>query len=353
MSRPRLDQPFVKGSISTPAGELPQVSGVLEASDHCGTFKARWGVGRMNYTVDPGLYALGNPDHAAPVFVTANYKMSFDALRSAVPNRNAWILALDTDGINVWCAAGKGTFGTEELLSRIASSELTEVVSHKRLILPQLAAPGVAAHEVKRRSGFRVIYGPITARDLPAFVDAGFKATPEMRRKTFTLRERVELIPIELVAALKPLAIILPVVFLLGGLLGSGSFWASAMDHGLFAVAAMISAVFTGTILTQILLPWLPGRAFALKGALLGAVVYLLLAGAYAAGGLNWSTGLELVAWLLIATALTAYLAMNFTGASTYTSLSGVRREMRLAVPLEIAAAAIGLCLWLGTLFLA
>lgn len=307
----------------------------------------------MNYTVDPGLYALGNPDHAAPVLVTANYKMSFDILRSSMSNRSAWILALDTEGINVWCAAGKRTFGTEELLGRIASSDLAAVVSHRRLILPQLAAPGVAAHEVKKRSGFRVVYGPIRACDLPAFIDAECKATAEMRRKTFTMWERAALIPIELVAALKPAAIISVAAFLLGGLAGSGTFWANAMDHGLFAVVALVGGILAGTILTPILLPWLPGRAFALKGAVLGVVFSLFIALVYGSTGLDWSRGVEIFGWLLVVTALIAYLAMNFTGASTYTSLSGVRREMRLAVPLEIAAAAIGLSLWLGSLFLA
>jgi len=307
----------------------------------------------MNYSVDAGLYALGNPDHAAPVLVTANYKMSFDALRSALPNRSAWILALDTKGINVWCAAGKGTFGTEELLSKIESSGLVEVVSHRRLILPQLAAPGVASHEVKRRSGFRIKYGPIKATDLPAFIDADFKATPEMRRKTFTLRERAVLIPIELVAALKPAAMILLAVFLLGGFAGSGNFWTNAVSHGLFAAVALVAAVLAGTILTPVLLPWLPGRAFALKGAVLGAALSAVLAGVYGSAGLNWSGGTEMFGWLLVITAITAYIAMNFTGASTYTSLSGVRREMRVAVPLEIAASAVGLVLWLGSLFLA
>jgi len=307
----------------------------------------------MNYSMDPGLYALGNPDHAAPVLVTANYKMSFDALRSAMPNRSAWILALDTDGINVWCSAGKGTFGTEELLSRIESSGISEVISHRRLILPQLAAPGVAAHEVKKRSGFRVIYGPIKACHLPAFIDAGFKATPEMRRKTFTLRERAVLIPIELVAALKPAAMILLAVLFLAGLAGPRDFWTNVMDHGVFAAVALVAAVLVGTIFTPILLPWLPGRAFALKGAVLGAVVSVLLAGVYGSAGLNWFRGVEMFGWLLVVTALTAYIAMNFTGASTYTSLSGVRREMRVAVPLEIAGSAAGLVLWLGALFLA
>ncbi|MEK7826367.1 MAG: mercury methylation corrinoid protein HgcA, partial [Thermodesulfobacteriota bacterium] len=127
-SLPRLDQGFVIGSVSTPAGSVPRVSSELQWRDHWGAVKARWGVGRMDYAVDPGLYALGNPHRESPVLVSANYKMSFDELRSALPGRDLWILALDTKGINVWCAAGKGTFGTEELVGRIESSGLNQVV---------------------------------------------------------------------------------------------------------------------------------------------------------------------------------------------------------------------------------
>ncbi len=149
----------------------------------------------MGYTIDPGLYALGNPDQSSPVLVTANYKLTFDRLRQALPKLDAWVLVLDTKGINVWCAAGKGTFGTGELVERIRLADLERVVNHRELILPQLAGPGVSAHQVKKLSGFKVIYGPIRAGDLPAFLDAGCKATPEMRRKTFTIWERAALDP--------------------------------------------------------------------------------------------------------------------------------------------------------------
>jgi acetyl-CoA decarbonylase/synthase complex subunit gamma len=40
---------------------------------------------------------------------------------------------------------------------------------------------------------------------------------------------------------------------------------------------------------------------------------------------------------------------MNFTGASTFTSLSGVKKEMRWAVPLEIGAAVIGFGFWVAS----
>ncbi len=322
-------------------------------TDHWGTIKARWGVGRMHYAVDPGLYALGSPDDQSPVLVTANYKMSFDRLREALPGYDAWILVLDTKGINVWCSAGKGTFGTKELVRRIEATGLAQVVTHKTLIVPQLAGPGVAAHQVKKLSGFKVIYGPIRAKDLPAFIDADFKALPEMRRKTFTIWERAVLIPVELVSALKAGLIVICLFFLLGGLGGPGGFWANAFDHGLFAVFAFLSALAAGAVFAPLLLPWLPGRAFSLKGLSTGLIAAMVLAVFRAKGLGAWAGRLEILSWFFLVPAVAAYLAMNFTGASTYTSLSGVKKEMKWAVPLEIAAGVVGLCLWLGSRFVA
>ena len=351
MSLSGLNQPFVEGSIPTRVGPVPRITSTLTLADRWGSIKARWGVGRMRYTIEPGLYALGKPDEQAPVLITANYKMSFDRLREALPGRHAWVLVLDTNSINVWCAAGKGTFGTEELVRRIESSGLEQIVAHRELILPQLSGPGVAAFLVKKLSGFKVIYGPIKATDLPAFLDAGLKATPEMRRKTFTIKERTVLVPVELVSTLKWALIILPAFFFLGGLGGQAGFWSSALDHGLLAMVALLCAVAAGAVLTPILLPWLPGRAFSLKGLAMGLITAIILA-AFRAGNLSDLAGrVEILAWFLIIPAIAAYLAMNFTGASTYTSLSGVKKEMKWAVPLEIAASVAGLFLWLGSLF--
>lgn len=351
MSLPGLNQPFVKGSVETKVGNIPRVSSELVWADHWGTIKARWGVGRMRYTIEPGLYALGDPDEHAPILVTANYKLSFDRLRESLPGRDAWILVLDTNGINVWCAAGKGTFGTEELVRRIESSGLVQIVSHRGLILPQLSGPGVAAFKVKKLSGFKVIYGPIEATDLPVFLDAGLKATPEMRKKSFTTRERTVLVPVELVNTFKWALIILPLFFIVGGLGGEGGFWTGAFNHGLFAVIALLSAVAAGVVLTPILLPWLPGRAFSVKGVIVGLITAIILTAFRAGDFSDWGGRIEIIAWFFLIPAITAYLAMDFTGASTYTSLSGVKKEMKWAVPLEIVAGATGLLLWVGSLF--
>jgi acetyl-CoA decarbonylase/synthase complex subunit gamma len=298
----------------------------------------------MDHTVDPGLYALGTPDDQSTVLVTANYKMSFNRLRESLPGRNAWILVLDTDGVNVWCAAGKGSFGTRELVRCVDACGLDRIVAHRKLILPQLSAPGVEAHQVKHLTGFRVLYGPVRAADLPFFIDAGFKATPEMRRKTFTTRERAVLIPVELVSALKWGALLSLLFFLAAGFLTAGTFISGALTHGLFPALALMGAIVAGAVVTPLLLPWLPGRAFALKGAVTGLVTAGLLT--FARAGISGVGDLETIAWFFLVPALSAYLAMNFTGASTYTSLSGVRKEMRVAVPLEISVGIIGICLW-------
>jgi hypothetical protein len=307
----------------------------------------------MRYTIEPGLYALGKPDEQSPVLVTANYKMSFDKLREALPGRNMWILVLDTRGINVWCASGKGSFGTMELVGRIKSSGLNRVVSRRELILPQLSGPGVAAHHVTKLSGFKIIYGPILARDLPTFLEGGFKATAEMRLKTFTTSERMALVPMELVGALKVGILVIPILFLLAFLGRSGEGWTIALSHGLFSILAVLTAILAGAVFTPLLLPRLPGRAFSVKGLCVGILAVAALA---AFGRNDWiaRTGrLEILAWLFLIPAASAYLAMNFTGASTYTSLSGVRKEMRWALPLEMGAGIIGLGLWLASNFMA
>ncbi|HQN66927.1 MAG TPA: mercury methylation corrinoid protein HgcA [Smithellaceae bacterium] len=347
-----LDQPFVSGSLSTPAGLLPKVSSRLTRQDRWGTIKARFGVGRMNYAVHPGLYALGEPDENAPVLVTANYKMSFDCLRQALPGRNAWILVLDTKGINVWCAAGKGTFGTNELVYRIEASGLKKVVSHRKMVLPQLGAPGVAAHQVKKLSGFKVHYGPVRARDIPAYLDNGLRASREMRIVTFPLADRAVLIPIELLGAAKPFALLSLALLVLAGILGRSGFQTNLLHDGLFAVVALFAAIFGGAVLTPLLLPWLPGRAFSVKGLSIGLVTALALMMARGVDVGAWAGRVEILAWLLIIPAIAAYLAMNFTGASTYTSLSGVKKEMRFALPLEITAGILGLMVWITSLIL-
>lgn len=344
---PGTGAPWIVGSASTAAGEVPCADTVLRLGDRLGAWKARWAIGRMRYRVEPGLYAVGQPTPDSPVLLSANYKMSFDRLRAQLAGLDAWILVLDTQGINVWCAAGKGTFGTDEIVRRIEAVRLAEVVSHRTLVVPQLGAPGVAAHQVKRQSGFRVLYGPVRAEDLPAFLAAGMKATPEMRRVHFPLRDRLAVIPVELVISAKYLLLVAAGFFFLGGLGLDGYSWERAAGVGVWSAIWFLAAAVGGMVFTPTFLPWLPGRAFAVKGTWLGLA---FLAGLFAC---RWfypgafGGRLNLAAWCLLIPVVASFTAMNFTGASTYTSLSGVRREMRVAVPVQAAGAVAGVALWL------
>jgi len=296
---------------------------------------ARWGIKRSKHRIEPGLYSLGNPDSGSPVFVTANYTLSFDALRSALDGLDAYIMVLDTKGINVWCAAGKGTFGTDEVVHRAEASDLYNVVSHRRLILPQLGAPGVAAHEVKKRTGFKVDYGPVRATDIPEYMKTG-KATPEMRRVRFGLLERLTLIPVEFVSALLPMLIAAALLFFVGGPVAS---------------AAAVVSVLASVVAFPILLPWLPTEHFSSKGFIIGVLAAL----PFAAAALLSSPATNPVvsagwalAYLLAMPPVTAFFALNFTGATTFTSKTGVKREIFKFLPLMTISLACGLLLALA-----
>jgi hypothetical protein len=286
---------------------------------------------RMRYRVEPGLYAVGTPDGSSPVFVSANYRLSFNHLRRALLGIDGWILVLDTKGINVWCAAGKGTFGTGELVRRIAATGLASRVTIRRLIVPQLGASGISAHEVKKTTGFSVVYGPVRAADLPAFLARNNTATAAMRSVTFSLVDRTILTPMELFPALRKFLWIMLGSFLVMGVYPQGILFAPALEGALPVWLALLAAVVAGTIITPILLPFIPGRSFAIKGELTGSISllpFLLYHGRIF--GYGWPLP---AAISLFGIAIASYLALNFTGCTTFTGMSGVKKEMRIALP--------------------
>lgn len=329
--------PGFLGWLSTGAGKVPQISGTLTLGDHLGAWGARWALNRMHFIVPPGLYAIGTPTPVDPVVVTCNYKMTYDIVRRELAGRSVWLLVLETFGINVWCAAGKGTFGTAELVERIRVSGLAEVVSHRRLLLPILGAPGVAAHEVSRQSGFSICYATIRAADLPEFLDNGRITTPAMRRLTFTFYERLILVPVELLMALRSALVTAAILFGLG-------FFFGGVVAGSRLGFAFGGALLTGVVVGPLLLPWLPGRSFAVKGAVAGLLWTIVWYGL--ADGSGWNLVTTVAAFLALPT-VSAFYTLNFTGCSTYTSRTGVKKEMRLSLPIMGGAIAVSIVLLL------
>lgn len=310
--------------------DIRQTTSVLTTGNHLDHWLARWSVKRMEHRVEPGLYSLGKPTPDSPVFVTANYSLSFDALRSSLKDTDGYILVLDTQGVNVWCAAGKGTFGTEELVKRIEVTRLHEVVNHRVLILPQLGAPGVAAHEVKKRAHFKVEYGPVRAEDLPEYLKTR-KATPEMRRVRFSLKDRIALIPVDLVAVLLPLLLL-----------------------ALIGAKGPVAAILAGVVLFPILLPWIPTHNFSTKGFILGSLIaipFAMDAFLKRADSTLWIRSAWALVFILLIPSITAYLTLNFTGSTTFTSRSGVQREIYAYIPIMAWMFGAGLLLNIALFF--
>ncbi|MEN8142091.1 MAG: mercury methylation corrinoid protein HgcA [Thermodesulfobacteriota bacterium] len=321
---------------------MPKVFTKLGWLDIGGLLRARVGVMRSESRIAPGLYCTGKPDDASPVLVTANYKLSFDSLRRKLSSVDAWLLVLDTRGVNVWCAAAHKTFGTDELISRLKKTGVENVVGHRKLILPQLGAPGVDAQQVMKASGFEVVWGPVRAGDLPGFLENRGQADEAMRRVTFNLAERLVLSPVELSLALKPSLIILAVMLVISGI-GPGFFsLAAAWSRWQLFVPAFLAGLFSGAVLTPALLPWLPFRSFYLKGlfAAFPAVAFFLRQH----NNLSWP---ELLALVLVCLTISSYGAMNFTGATPFVSPSGVEKEMRHAIPVQLIMSLTALTLWL------
>ncbi|MGO9409386.1 MAG: mercury methylation corrinoid protein HgcA [Spirochaetia bacterium] len=314
-------------SVNVNGREVPVVSPRLSLSDRVGGWKMRWNLGRDRYTVAPGLYAVGAPSLESPVLVTANYKLTFDKVRAECQGLDAWILVLDTRGVNVWCAAGKGTFSTRELEQRLLAVRLDQVVSHRTLILPQLGATGVSGPSVLKDTGWRIIFGPVRARDIRAFLANGMKKDNGMRKVEFGLRDRLAVAPVELVQAWP---------FLLGTAAASALLalpFGPGYLHRLLALCVpLVGAVLVGTVGVPVLLPVLPFRAFSLKGAILGALWGLAASLAFKASMAG------AFAFVLAGASLAAFLGMNFTGATTFSCQAGAELEVRRgALPMIVS----------------
>jgi hypothetical protein len=328
-------------SIKPVVYDVPTVSAKLEGSDLMGALRMRLGIGRDHYIVEPGLYKIGHPDSHSDVLVSANYKLSFDTLRKNLEGLNLWILVIDTKGINVWCAAGKGNFGTTNVVKSIQKTSLEHMVKHRTIMLPQLSASGVSAFKVKEQTGFRVIFGPVQAKDIKAFIEAGYKGTPAMRKITFPMKERAKLIPVDFLSGKYKLLAIMCALIFFSGLDKTGFLFARMLETGLYPVINVLGAYIAGVVLAPLFLSWIPFKAFALKGASWGLIVtiplYLLFSASL----------LESVALGLLNISIASFMTMNFTGSSTFTSLSGVQKEMKWAVPFQIGFAVTGFILFI------
>jgi NAD-dependent dihydropyrimidine dehydrogenase PreA subunit len=154
-----------------------------------------------------GLAKIGNPGRNSPVFLTGNYHLTTARVKRALRVIDAYLLVAQSKGINVWCAATGGHFTNHSVISVLKTSGIEKLVDHRNVILPQLAATGVESKTIQKKTGWKIVWGPVYAKDIPAFIQNKLVKTAAMRMVAFPWTQRIEMavawaFPISLVSAL-------------------------------------------------------------------------------------------------------------------------------------------------------
>lgn len=279
----------------------------------------------------PGLVEIGHPGRSSPVLLTCNYRLTVERVRRALQGVDAYLLVASSRGINVWCAAAGGLFTHHDVLSALKTSGVEERVDHRTVILPQLAATGVEADEVRQRAGWEVVWGPVDARDLPAFLRSGGHKPATMRAVSFGWPQRIEMA----VAWAFPISAFVVLVLLI--------LWRAALVPALLLTWGLALLVFLGfPLYARWLGPHRPlstgakrvsfeqgGLQLILWGlCLMGLVVYAVLSGTLA-----WAW---LWRWGLLALVLVILVAVDLTG-MTPVFKSGTHEEHAFRIALDSA----------------
>jgi ubiquinone/menaquinone biosynthesis C-methylase UbiE len=272
--------------------------------------------------VKPGLYTIGHPAPDSPVFVTGNYDLTVRRVVKSLDEKiHAWLLVVNSGGINVWCAAGGGFLTSDKIISGIHMTRLEEIVTQRQLILPQLSAVGVDGNDIREKTGWSVQWGPVRAEDIPRYVADGFRKSDDMRSVEFPILARLEMVSGTL--GFYALLVLVPV----------GIFWRSMLLP--IAITMIVLSYFYA-----LLMPWIPGKDGLVKSiplatiAILGVIIYSIV----------WDpvSAAEMFNRVMGITALSVFIAGEFQGMSPL-----MRGEQANWAPEALIAVVLGLVYWL------
>jgi acetyl-CoA decarbonylase/synthase complex subunit gamma len=278
---------------------------------------------KHTYAFEPGLYYTGKHyDREAPLLVTSNYFLTVFLIIRRIRRFNARLLVIDTDGINVWCAAGKGKFSNAEILRQLDRYDRNLLTSGQRLsmILPKLGLAGVNLRAL-RKAGIKPVIGPIYAKDLPAYLSQPpFKDRNEDRIK-FGLQSRLfTWIP----GLVQYLGYSFAAVIVLWGM---EQIWGLSVPLGLMLLTALLATAY------PILFPLIPGVRFAVKGLWLAAFTSTGLGVLAAVRVISLA---DLIMAVLFTFATAVFIGLSYTGNSAVSNYSRVRKETAHFLPLNV-----------------
>lgn len=321
-------QYMIEGYHEIDTLRVPILKRDLTSGDKIGQLKVRIGIGRYSYEIPTGLYLLGDPEKANQIIVTCNYKLTIDYLRINIKSEGVYLLVLDTFGINVWCAAGKGTFGTKELIYQLTMWDIKKKLKIRRVILPQLGATSMEPHLVRKLTGISVVYGPVDGKDLDKFIQDGLMCDEDMRTVKFPLKDRLALTPIEFIQTLKYWFISFIAIYIAGFMFAKGGL---GVYQSLKLSTVVLLSNLLGTVVFPVVLPILPFKSFAIKNILLNIpfIVMIFILGMIELGSVS---AIFTVLLLMDVLLYIGFLGFRFTGSTTFTSFSGVKYEGRVLI---------------------
>jgi NAD-dependent dihydropyrimidine dehydrogenase PreA subunit len=274
-----------------------------------------------------GLIRIGTPDRSAPVLLTCNFKLTVERVKRALDGVDAYLLVANSRGVNVWCAATGGLLTNHDVVSVLKTSGIEDLVDHREVILPHLAATGIEGKVVREKTGWKVAWGPVRADAIPAFLSRGLTATKAMRTVTFPRTARLEMavawaFPISLLALL-----LLP-LWPAGVLPLAGLVWAASllifMGFPLYERYLHVKGRNVGFVLFD----------FGARGVpliLWGFFLLGLFAYGALAGELSWGFALR---WSVASLAVLLILGLDLTG-STPVYKSGLHEDRLLEIALD------------------
>jgi ferredoxin len=278
----------------------------------------------LPFPAKTGLIKIGNPNRDSPVFISCNYALTIQRVTQALKGIDAYLLAANSRGINVWCAAGGGHFTHHDVISALKTSGIEELVDHRRAILPQLAATGVEAAKVRDKTGWRITWGPVYIKDISSFIENDFEKDARMSRVEFPWPERLEMaiawaFPVSLVFALL-----------------TAIFWRSAVWDAIVLVWAAGLVIFLGFPLYSRSFASERKRIFdfghgGFQLILWAVIISALSVSQFFAGGLSWC---YILRWSLLSIAVILVLNLDLLG-STPIFKSSTREDRFFQVILD------------------
>lgn len=308
--------------------QVPVLSRDMKLKDNIATAMVRCGINRYTYEVPTGLYLIGELEHAKDVIVTCNYKLTIDVLRTSIKSRGVFILVLDTFGINVWCAAGKSTFASKELIYQIVKNDIKKKLKIRKVILPQLGATSMEPSIIRKMSGLSVVYGPVRAEDIDEFLENSYSCSEDMRTVDFPLKERLKLTPLEFIQSIKYI-----LISVIAFLLYSALFFESSdiLHITMYNSLSILVLTLIGTIIFPAMINILPFKWFSLNNILLSLPIIIGFAYYETLNDINPSIYVAL-ALIIVRLMYSAFIAFRFTGSTTFTSFSGAKHEGKMIV---------------------